>query len=410
MSMHEKSIWIINHYASHLETRHLELAKAFARSGYRVAVITSSFHHGKREYLYDEPVRFVERADNVFFVYLHSEPAYYGNSGKRVLNMLDFCRRFSRSEKEIERKLGAPRFVIGSSAHPFVWESAYACARRYGAKFIAEFRDIWPLSLVEVQGVSPRHPFVLLLSVIEKRAYRRADAIVSTMEFAYRHVCEAAGVPREKVHWIPNGINTEEIDQKLRSGIELPDELRDYLRRHWCCVYTGSIAKCEHVDYLVEAFRYVRDPDIRLTIIGAGGEKDAIAALAEKNGLKNVRIFPPVSKDQVHSVLQEAGCCAAAIPDYPLLCYGLSKYKLSDYIYAGKPVVFACNADNVVKTAGQFAVPYGDPQKMAETIEAVKRMPPEKLREMGTQGKRLIREQYDLNQLGLKYLSIMEGL
>lgn len=49
-----KCIWIIHQYASHLETRHWELAKSFAGNGYRVAVITSSYHHGKRMYLFDE--------------------------------------------------------------------------------------------------------------------------------------------------------------------------------------------------------------------------------------------------------------------------------------------------------------------------------------------------------------------
>ena len=40
-------IWIVNHYASHLEERHLNLAANFANRGYRTVVITSSFHHAE---------------------------------------------------------------------------------------------------------------------------------------------------------------------------------------------------------------------------------------------------------------------------------------------------------------------------------------------------------------------------
>ena len=58
-----KTIWIINQYASHLETRHWELAKAFANQGYNVAVLTSSFHHGKREYIFDTKLEFVEKEE-----------------------------------------------------------------------------------------------------------------------------------------------------------------------------------------------------------------------------------------------------------------------------------------------------------------------------------------------------------
>ena len=60
MGSDKKTIWILNQYASHLETRHWELSRSFAEQGYNVAVITSSFHHGKREYMYDEKVKFVD--------------------------------------------------------------------------------------------------------------------------------------------------------------------------------------------------------------------------------------------------------------------------------------------------------------------------------------------------------------
>ena len=406
----EKTIWIINQYASHLETRHLELAKVFSENGYRVVVFTSSFHHGKREYLFDESVHFSERSKNVFYVYLHSSPAYYGNGGQRVLNMLDFCRRFSAAEKSIAEKIGAPAFVIGSSAHPFVWESAYSCAKRYHAKFIAEFRDIWPLSLVEVQGVSPKHPFVKLLGIIEKRAYRRADLIVSTVEFAYKHVCKVSEVPKEKVCWMPNGINTAEIDVHLASGTEIPSELAEYLDQHWCCVYTGSIAQCEHVDYLVEAFCYVSNPEIKLAIIGDGGQKEEIQKQISAYGLTNVRIFPSVDKDQVHAVLSKAGCCLMAAPDLPIYQYGLSINKLNDYLYSGKPVIFAYNADNMVKSAGHFGIPYGDPKAMAEMIKEVHTLTPKKLAELRESGRMLIREQYDMRAIAFNYLSKLEGI
>ena len=38
-----KTIWIVNQFASHLEERHLNLAANFAEKGYNVVVITTSF-------------------------------------------------------------------------------------------------------------------------------------------------------------------------------------------------------------------------------------------------------------------------------------------------------------------------------------------------------------------------------
>ena len=342
--------------------------------------------------------------------YLNNKPAktVYQCHSKYVNH--EVCRCFSSAEKQLVETIGEPGFVIGSSAPPFVWESAYHCARKYKAKFIAEFRDIWPLSLIEIQGTNPHHPFVLLLSQIEKRAYRRADAIVSTMPYAREHVCSVSGVPCEKVFWMPNGINTAEIDRQLAEGIELPPELDAFLSSHWCGVYTGSLAKCEHVDYLLDVFSHIEDPGIFLVLIGEGGEKEHLCSLAQEKGLTNVRFFPAVSKMQVHAVLGKAGCCLAAMPDMPILRFGLSKYKLSDYLYSGAPVIFACSAQSVVKDAGQFALPYGDPAEMAKAIMDISRMGIEERSALGERSRELIREQYDFSVIGEHYLSLLEEL
>lgn len=156
--MNKKTIWIINQYASHLQTRHEELSQSFAEQGYTVVVITSSFHHGKREYIYDDSIVYTDFSPGVQYVYLHSGPSYKSNGVGRVFNMLDFSRLIRKYRNDIAKRCGEPEYIVASSIPPFVWETGYAIAKEYHAKFIAEFSDIWPLSLVEVQGVSPKHP------------------------------------------------------------------------------------------------------------------------------------------------------------------------------------------------------------------------------------------------------------
>ncbi|MBR7189675.1 MAG: glycosyltransferase family 4 protein [Oscillospiraceae bacterium] len=403
----KKTIWIVNQYASHLEERHLNLAAGFARRGCRTVVITSSFHHGTHTYLYDEPVKIVKRQDGVHFVYLKSAPAYRSNSGKRILNMLDFCRLYLRSQGRIASELGKPDFVIGSSAPPFMWEIARRTAGKYGAKFIAEFRDIWPQSLIDIQGVSPSHPLIKYFAAMEKRAYRRADAIVGTMPYAYLHVCDELGFPREKVWWMSNGIDLEKAD---RGADSLPGELERYLETHWCCIYIGSIVKSECVQYLVEAWEQVGDPEICFALIGDGNESPAVDAMIRRIGGDRIRHFGSIKKEQIPLALEKARCCVAAHPDYPVYRFGLSMNKLYDYLYSAKPVVFAFSADNVVGEAGGFTVPYGDRKAMAEAIERVKALSPEELENMGRRGKSLIREQYDYRVIADRYLDMLLSL
>lgn len=403
----EKVIWIVNHYASHLEERHLNLAENFASQGFRTVVITSSFHHGYHAYMYEDDYNLVERQLDVYFIYLKSKPGYQTNGAKRILNMVDFCRQYFRYQSRIARELGAPDFVIGSSAPPFMWELGYKTAKRYKAKFIAEFRDIWPLSLIEVQGINPGHPLVKVFGSMEKKAYARADAIVCTMPFAYKHVCDDMGYPRYKVHWMPNGLNIEKADI---GGEPLPKELDDYLSSHWCCIYIGSIVKSESVDYILESWRKVKNKDICLAIIGDGNVSPLIDEMIEKIGGDRVRHFSSIAKEQIPMALQKAHCCLAALPDYPMYRFGLSMNKLSDYLYSGKPIVFACDVENVVKEAGGVVVPFGNQQMMADAIEDVVNLTESELCDIYIRERKIIKEQFDYRVIANHYLEMMGRL
>jgi len=406
----KKTIWILNQYASHLETRHWELSRSFAEQGYNVAVITSSFHHGKREYMYDEKVKFVERLPGVTYVYVHSEPPYYNNGGKRILNMIDFCGKFRRARSKIAEQVGIPTFIIASSAPPFVWEAGYSTAKKFKAKFVVEFRDIWPLSLVDVQGVSPKHPLVKFFGVIEKRAYKRADAIVSTMPYAWKHVMEVADVPREKIFWMANGINVEGTRKCLESNAELPSDLDRYLDSHWCGVYVGSIAKCECIEFLLRGISKVNDPEVYFAIVGEGGEKESLQKLANELGLDRVRFFDAVDRTLIPKILQKAKLAIGAVHDIPIYRFGLSMNKLNDYLASGVPTILASNVDNVVKDAGHFAVPTGDEERFAEAVLKIKGLSNEEREELSRRAKEIIHQDYDYPEIGKKYLKMMEKL
>ena len=405
-----KVIWIINQYASHLEARHLELAKVFAEQGYLVAVITSSYHHGRKEYLYNQGIRIVRRAPGVQYVYLHSVPAYGNNGAKRVANMIDFCRKISHYQKRIMKETGIPDYVIASSAPPFVWEIGYRIAKKSKAKFIAEFRDIWPLSLVDVQGVNPGHPFVKLLSSIEKRAYKRADAIVSTMPYAWKHVADVANVGREKIYWMPNGINVAEAEKDLYNDLQLPEGLGLFLDDHWCCVYIGSIVKSENLDLILNAFSMVRDDDIWLAFVGDGGEKDKLMELSCDLGIDRIRFFPSVDRHLIPKVLGKSKAAVAAAGDYSVYKFGLSTNKLNDYLLSGVPTIFFCSQNNVVKESGHFSLDPKSPESMAETLCVIRDLTEEELETLREKGQAMIKENYDYVIIGRKYIEMLRAL
>lgn len=96
-----KTIWIVNQFASHLEERHLNLAANFAEKGYNVVVITTSFHHRRHVYgmnmykLNNYPFSgkltvFTYNADNVVkdtegLVVLFGDPQVMADANERVM-------------------------------------------------------------------------------------------------------------------------------------------------------------------------------------------------------------------------------------------------------------------------------------------------------------------------------------
>ena len=253
--MLKSNIWIINHYAVKGSGRHGSLARSFQERGHKTSIILSSFIRGKGEYLYEEKVKVIRGDDGVDYVYIHSNPCYFGNGTGRILNMFSFCWIILINLKYIKQQIGKPDHVIASSVHPFVWEIGYKIAKKFKAKFIAEIRDIWPLSLIEVAQVDKRHPFVKLLSIVERRAYKRSDAIVSTMPYAYKHICGKFGIKREKVHWMPNGIDVKEYERNLKSDKALPVNLEIFYQTIGVAFMQGALYPVSVFQRCLKLFR-----------------------------------------------------------------------------------------------------------------------------------------------------------
>lgn len=408
-----KKIWILNHHSGLKGDRHYELAKEMTSAGLEVVVFLSSFEHGKEKYRYEKEAVVQKIEDGLTYVWLHTSPAYHGNGAARILNMMDYSHLMKKYEKKFYERFGCPDAVIGSSVHPFSWESAYGIARKCKIPFVCEIRDFWPLSFIEIYGWSKYHPICLLFSALERRAYRRADAVVTTMEFGYRYLEQFPYVKRERVFWIPNGYHTSRIDQVLKEGkTSLPEELEQYLSEHWCAVYTGSFVDSERPLDMMDAAAYLKKQgmdQIRFAFIGDGHLRTQMEEKIRKEKLDNVRIFGRIESDQVAVVLSRAGACMAALKDDRVLNdLGLSLNKLNDYLYSGTPTVFACNSVNVVgESGGGIVTPCKDPKAFAEAILRIYRMPEEERREMGEKGKKEIREKYNYTLLAKQYLEIL---
>lgn len=147
--------------------------------GHRVRIIAASQSHVRTHQPEMAGVRIDEVIDGIEYTWL-STPKYAGNSVRRVLNMLTFVWRLWKTARELVQAV-KPDVVIASSTYPMDIWPAHRIAKLANAKLVFEVHDLWPLSPMELGGMSRWHPFILLAQAAENYAYRHADVVISML-------------------------------------------------------------------------------------------------------------------------------------------------------------------------------------------------------------------------------------
>lgn len=397
-----KVIWIINHYAGSrvhgMEYRHYYLAQHFLRMGLRPVIICASFHH----LLTRLPEEKHAVVDGVPYVWIRA-CRYERNDFKRVVNMVEFSSRLAlKSLGQLPR----PDVVIASSPHPFVAVNGHRLAKKYGAKFIFEVRDLWPLTLMELGGHSPRHAFIRAMAWAERLGYERCDATVSLLGGAKEYMA-AHGLDERKFVHIPNGIDPQ-VSQAVE---ELPEEHRRTIRRlkddgRLIVLYSGNHGVANALGNVIEAASLLRDePRVHFLLVGQGPEKESLQQRAQAAGLQNVTFLPPVARSQVPALTRAADLGYIGLQKKDLFKHGVSPNKLYEYMSVALPVIFAIDTihDEVAEAQCGFSIPAEDPLALADVLRRIIRIPRDQLRVMGERGRQYVQRTHTYEVLAQQY-------
>lgn len=403
-------IWLINPYSSTPATgmggRHHYLARELARLGHDVTLVAARRHHLLRQDVDTDTLPAEEIVDGYRFVRI-DVPRYSGAHDKRrILAWFALAARLL----QLPRRLGErPDAVLYSSPHPVGYLAAERLARRCGARLVFEVRDIWPLTLVEVGGHSPRHLFIRFLQWVEDRAYRNADKVVSNLEGAVGHMT-SQGMDGAKFTWVSNGIALDEVSapEPLPADVsaQIPSEgLR--------IAYTGSMGAANALNSLLDAAALLNDlSDVHFLLVGQGGERAALEKRREELNLSNVHFLNGVPKKQVQSILRACDACYIGLTADPLFRFGVSPNKLFEYLAAERPILYAIGSGdfNVVERhhAG-LSVPPENPQALANAIRRFHAMPEVERRRMGENGRKAALAHYDYAQLARRLEQVLLG-
>jgi glycosyltransferase involved in cell wall biosynthesis len=201
----------------------------------------------------------------------------------------------------------------------------------------------------------------------ERYTWRGADCVLVVTEVLARRVA-AAGVQRERIVVIPNGINAEEFRGEPDSeGAKRSLGLRGKL----VLGFTGFLKDWHGLNKVVELLAGA-DPSWHLLIVGDGPAREALERQAKALGItERVTITGVVARDQVaRHVAAFDIALQPAVVDYA------SPLKLFEYMALGRPVVAPAQPNIMeILTDGEDAVLFDprDPCGLGRAIERLGR-------------------------------------
>ncbi|WP_243337755.1 glycosyltransferase family 4 protein [Anaeromyxobacter soli] len=408
------NILLINHYAGStqhgMEYRPFYMARAWNRLGHRTRVVASSFSHLRAAQPEPSTVPRHEMLDGVEYCWLPGGE-YHGNGVGRIRNMLAFLSGLYRHERFVTAEF-RPDAVVSSSTYPLDAFPAHRIARRYGARFVHEVHDLWPLSPMELGNMSRWHPFIATMQVAEDFAYRRADRVVSMLPRAEAHM-RAHGLAPGKFVYVANGIDVAEweaSDQPLPT--EAASALQAFRRRcPFLIGYAGAHGVANALEVLVEAAARVVQTPVGFVLVGHGPEKEALRARAARLGLENLIFLDPVKKRTIPALLAAMDALFIGWHRSPLYRFGVSPNKLMDYMMAAKPVLHAIEAGNdlVAEARCGISVAPEDPGAIADGVHRLMATSAGERAEMGARGRKFILEHHTYDVLSRRFLAALGG-
>lgn len=347
--------------------------------------------------------------DGVRYIALKAR-RYRGNGVGRILNMMDYCVAMARLGTR--HGIAKPDLIIVSSPHPFAVVPALRLASRTGAKLVFEVRDLWPLSIVEVNGTSPWHPFILLCGFVERLAYRRSDLAASLLGGAEPYMRSRGLAPHKFIH-VPNGIDTTEkpglTSDVARRASALIDDWHDQDRI--VIIHPGAQGVPNALDRLLGAIAVLNSQGyerrLGVLLVGEGGRTLALKEEAYDLELENVAFFPPVPKrDALYLISRsDIGYAGARVLDN-LYRYGTSFNKVVDFMHLGLPIVlpFRAEHDPVHAARCGIVVEEDTAAAIAEAILKLADSTPEMRKELGRRGQVYVDENLTYERIARRYL------
>lgn len=400
---------LINHYAGSeyygMEFRPYYMAREWVKAGHDVVIIAADYSHLRTNNPNIQNDFTEENIDGITYLWIKT-PKYIGNGLSRAKNMGTFAIKLWNKSSFLAKKY-KPEAVIASSTYPFDMYPASKIAKKAVANLFFEIHDLWPLTQIELYGLSKYNPFVWLLQRGENFAYKKSDRIISILSNADAHIMER-GFDTNKFVYIPNGAVIKTTNNNVVNPYkQVFDELRK--QGKFIVLYLGGFAEANALEELAKSAEFVED-NVAIVFVGDGAKKQQLMEYSSVKGHKNILFLDRVAKTDVQSVLKSADCLYIGAKKCSLYRYGAGMNKIFDYMLAAKPIIYGIEAVNdiVADASCGITIPAQNEKAIAQAIKSLMFLTPEERGQMGQNGFDYVLKNHNYDVLAKKYTDALD--
>ncbi len=272
----------------------------------------------------------------------------------------------------------APDVIVSGNTPLFAQTILVAHARRARIPFVFWVQDLYSIAMQKAGrsrlgalGGRLASAFTLL----ERAQLVESDQIVIITD-DFRPVLRSWGIPRRKVHVIPNWAPLDELPPRDRDNSWAKSRGLD---GGTVFLYAGTLGLKHDPELLVGLADGVRnDPDTRVVVISEGPVADQVRTSAQRRLLPNLQVLPFQPFEMLPEVLATADVLVAIL-ERDAGVFSVPS-KILSYLCAGRPILAALPAENlaaaIIREAGAgIVVEPGDVRSLVDGARALRANP-----------------------------------
>jgi glycosyltransferase involved in cell wall biosynthesis len=308
--------------------------------------------------------------------------------------------------------LPRPDVIIGTSPQLLVALAGWWLGFARGVPFVFEVRDLWPESLTAV-GVGNENSLLHHgLAAIARFLYERSDRIVVVTSAFKNHLIERWRVPAEKISIVENGVETDLFAPQQQAANGALRKTLGAEGRFLVC-YAGTLGMAHGLETLLDAAARLRreDPNVMFLLIGEGAEKERIKALAQSQGLDNVRFLDQQPRETIPAFISASDVCLVLLKKTDVFKTVIPT-KLLEFMSCARPVIVGVDgqARQIVEEAGTGIVI--EPENADALAQAIQKLAanPALGVDLGNRGREYIVRNLSRRETAEKYIHILQAL